>query len=378
MPRSPPLLLGTFVVLALALCPIDWRRVTSPLPLAPLLNHPVAALTRQSLHRLQAPFRAAVAAWFHAHPLSTTTPTDPDHPTLTPDSTLRTNNMVSPAGFQVTKRLSKARGHANHGWLDTYHTFSFADYYDPKYAEFGALRVLNEDRVQPQRGFGTHPHRMYEIFSYVVSGELEHKDNLQNVELIRRGDVQFTTAGTGVAHSEKNEHPDQWVHFLQVWVKPDNGYLNPGYVTRHFKDADKANRLLPFVSPYQDVQNAPTGEQSATVLPSTIGVHTDLYAYASILEPGQTVTHKVRPALKRVLSGKGASESSTATRRRAYLHVIDTHGAVTVTGSNDAQVAETKLAPGDGAFITELGSHDEIVLTNPTSDKAEFILFDLA
>ncbi|KAJ1923535.1 hypothetical protein IWQ60_005814, partial [Tieghemiomyces parasiticus] len=91
-----------------------------------------------------------------------------------------------------------------------------------------------------------------------------------------------------------------------------------------------------------------------------------------------TVTHKVRPALKRVLSGKGASKSSTTTRRRAYLHVIDKHGAVTVTGSNDAQVAETKLAPGDGAFITELGSHDEIVLTNPTSDKAEFILFDLA
>ncbi|KAJ1991332.1 hypothetical protein H4R33_001395 [Dimargaris cristalligena] len=269
--------------------------------------------------------------------------------------------------FQIAKRPSSERGHADHGWLNTYHTFSFADYYDPKYQEFGALRVLNEDRVKARRGFGTHPHRQYEIFSYIISGELEHKDSMGNIEVLQRGDVQFTTAGTGISHSEKNEHPSKPVHFLQIWTKPENSYLEPGYVTRRFQEADKRNRLQPFVSPYQDVVNALTTAETPTVLPDTIGIHTDLYAYSSILEPGQTVVHQVV---------KSQTPGSATRARRVYLHVIDKAGSLDVADGQSETT--TRLDKGDGAFITEVKPSGTIELANPSDKPVEFILFDLA
>ncbi|KAJ1975472.1 hypothetical protein H4R34_004321 [Dimargaris verticillata] len=271
------------------------------------------------------------------------------------------------AALTVVPRRSKARGHADLGWLNTYHTFSFADYYDPQFMEFGPLRVLNEDRVKAKTGFGKHPHREYEIFSYILSGELEHRDSLGNVEILKRGDVQFTTAGSGITHSEKNDHPNKTCHFLQIWVKPDFAYLDPGYVTQTFSDANKTNRLLPIVSPYLDTTNAPTDASSTTVLDNTIGVHTDLFTFACTLEPGQSVVHSVQsahPNRKAKSSGNGA--------RRLYLHVVDQTGAITIVDSN------TTLQAGDGAFVTEVKSRQTLELSNPTSEKVEFLLFDMA
>src|SRR5213079_1445594 len=129
----------------------------------------------------------------------------------------------------IAIRQSKQRGHANHGWLDTYHTFSFAGYYDPRHMGFGALRVINDDRVSPGRGFGMHPHDDMEILTYVLSGELAHKDSMGNVETLRANDLQRMTAGTGIMHSEYNASRTEPVHLLQIWIEPDTAGLKPGY-----------------------------------------------------------------------------------------------------------------------------------------------------
>ncbi|KAJ1976630.1 hypothetical protein H4R35_002618 [Dimargaris xerosporica] len=271
------------------------------------------------------------------------------------------------AALDVVPRRSKSRGHADLGWLNTHHTFSFADYFDAQFTEFGPLRVLNEDHIRAKAGFGMHRHREYEIFTYVVSGELEHRDSMGNVETLQRGDVQFTTAGSGIAHSEKNEHPHKACHLLQIWVKPDFPYLDPGYVTQTFSDAHKTNHLLPIVSPYSDPINAPTDRSSGTVLDDTIGIHTDLYTFACILEPGQSVVHRVQsahPNRKAKSGGKGT--------RRLYLHVVDKAGAVTMDDT------DTTLHAGDGAFVTKVQGRQTLTLSNPTSQKVEFLLFDMA
>ncbi|OJT07148.1 Quercetin 2,3-dioxygenase, partial [Trametes pubescens] len=150
--------------------------------------------------------------------------------------------------MKVIPRRSDERGQADHGWLKTFHTFSFAGYHDPQHEQFGPLRVINEDRVDPKTGFGTHAHREFEIFSYIVNGELEHRDSMGNVEIMKRGDLQMTSAGTGIRHSE-HSHGSKQVHFLQIWSVPSTRGLTPQYFTRHFTDEEKKDQWAHVVAP---------------------------------------------------------------------------------------------------------------------------------
>src|SRR2546428_1062039 len=177
----------------------------------------------------------------------------------------------------ILVRHAQERGRADYGWLDTRHTFSFADYYDPKYMGFRNLRVINEDRVQPGQGFPTHGHRDMEIVSYVLAGALEHKDSLGTGSVIRPGDVQRMSAGTGVRHSEYNHSKDEPVHFLQVWISPERQGLEPGYEQKHFSDGEKRGRLRLIAA------RDGTG--------GSVTIHADARVYAALLEPGQRVSH---------------------------------------------------------------------------------------
>jgi len=227
-------------------------------------------------------------------------------------------------------RKSCERGHANHGWLDTYHTFSFADYYDPAHMGFGPLRVINEDRVEPGRGFGTHGHRDMEIITYVLDGGLQHRDNLGNGSVIRPGDVQRMSAGTGVMHSEFNASERDPVHFLQIWIEPSARGVRPGYEQKHFAAGDNRGTLRLIASPGGD-------EGSVTI-------HQDARVYAADLAPDAAVAHRVEPG------------------RRAYVHVA--RGAVVLNG--------TPLEAGDGARIV-----DETALNLSALQESQMLLFDL-
>ncbi|HVY46741.1 MAG TPA: pirin family protein [Minicystis sp.] len=231
----------------------------------------------------------------------------------------------------ITVRPAGARGHADHGWLDSHHTFSFADYYDPKHMGFRALRVINEDRVQPGRGFGTHPHRDMEIVSYVLEGALEHKDSMGTGSVIRPGDVQRMTAGTGVLHSEFNASKSDLVHFLQIWILPEAARLAPSYEQKRFEDAEKKNRLRLVAS--RDGREG------------SITVHQDVALYAALLDAGAAVEHAVAPG------------------RHAWVQV--TRGAVTANG--------VALAVGDGAALS-----DEAALSLRATAPSEVLVFDLA
>ena len=228
-------------------------------------------------------------------------------------------------------RKSAERGHANHGWLDSYHTFSFADYHDPEHVQFGSLRVINEDRVQPGKGFGTHGHRDMEIVSYVLDGALEHKDSMGTGSIIRPGDVQRMSAGTGVTHSEFNASQSELVHFLQIWILPETTGLAPGYEQKHFELADKRNRLCLVASP--------DGRDGS------VTVRQDMYLYATILEDGAVATH------------------APGTGRRAYVFVA--RGSVELNG--------LALAAGDGARIT-----GEPKISLKGMPGAEVLIFDMA
>ena len=231
----------------------------------------------------------------------------------------------------ITVRKAGDRGRFDHGWLDTRHTFSFADYHDPSHMGFRGLRVINEDRVQPGQGFPTHGHRDMEIISYVLAGALEHKDSLGTGSVIRPGDVQRMSAGTGVRHSEFNHSPSESVHFLQIWILPHARGLEPGYEQKHFPEAEKRGRL-------RLVASREGADGSVTI-------HHDARVFAAILDPGQSVTHAL---------GDG---------RHAWVQVA--RGAVTLNG--------VALGPGDGAAV----SH-EPALTLVGAEPAEILLFDLA
>jgi redox-sensitive bicupin YhaK (pirin superfamily) len=230
----------------------------------------------------------------------------------------------------ITLRKAQDRGHADHGWLDSHHSFSFADYHDPSHMGFGPLRVINEDRVQPGTGFGTHGHRDMEILSYVLEGKLEHKDNMGNGSVIEPGDVQRMSAGRGVLHSEFNPSRDRPVHFLQIWILPAKTGIDAGYEQKRVSASDKRGRLHVIASP-DGGDNAVTIHQDATV-------------YAALLDGAESARHALAPG------------------RRAYVHVA--RGSVNVNG--------TPLATGDAAKIER---EKEIVLDNGRG--AEVLLFDL-
>jgi quercetin 2,3-dioxygenase len=230
----------------------------------------------------------------------------------------------------ITLRKSNDRGHANHGWLDSHHTFSFANYHDPAHMGFSDLRVINEDRVQPGQGFGTHGHRDMEIITYVLEGALEHKDSMGNGSVIRPGNVQRMSAGHGVRHSEFNASQTALVHFLQIWIEPNVTGIEPGYEEKHFSSDEKRGRLRLIA--------APDGSDGAVTL------HQDARVYAAVLDGAAAVTHELQPG------------------RPAYVHVA--RGAVSVNGQ--------PLGAGDGARIT-----DETRITFTAANDAEILLFDL-
>jgi len=227
-------------------------------------------------------------------------------------------------------RKSQERGRAEHGWLSSRHTFSFAEYRDPRHMGFGPLRVINEDRVQGGQGFGTHGHQDMEILSYVLGGALEHKDSMGNGSVLRYGDVQRMSAGTGVRHSEFNHSPDEPVHFLQIWLFPDRNGLAPSYEEKHFDVADKRGRLRLVASP--------DGREGSVL------VHQDASIYASILDGADRAEHAVR-------GGRGV-----------YVHVA--RGSVHVNGE--------LLSAGDALKATDV----EAVVLDRAND-AEVLLFDL-
>ncbi len=227
-------------------------------------------------------------------------------------------------------RRSHERGHANHGWLDSFHSFSFAGYHDPRHMGFGPLRVINEDRVAPGQGFGTHSHRDMEIISYVLEGALAHKDSMGNGSTLRPGDVQRMSAGTGVAHSEFNASEHEPVHFLQIWIEPDVRGVAPGYEEKRFDAAAKRGRLRLIASP--------DGRDGSVTL------HRNAFVYAALLDGTESASHPARPG------------------RRIYVHVV--RGEVEIDGE--------RLGPGDAMKITEPGP---VVLRD--GRDAEVLLFDL-
>jgi redox-sensitive bicupin YhaK (pirin superfamily) len=240
----------------------------------------------------------------------------------------------------ITVRRAGDRGRGDHGWLLTRHTFSFADYYDPRFMGFRALRVINEDTVAPGAGFPTHAHRDMEIVSYVLAGALEHKDSLGTGSVIRPGDVQRMSAGTGVRHSEFNHSAESPVHFYQIWIEPARRGLEPGYEQRRIPAAEKRGRLRLVAAP--DGSAALDGPATAG---GAVTIHQDARLYATVLERGESVAHAIAPG------------------RHAWVQVL--RGALALEGE--------PLAAGDGAAVTGTPS-----VTLVASAPAEALVFDLA
>jgi redox-sensitive bicupin YhaK (pirin superfamily) len=230
----------------------------------------------------------------------------------------------------ISLRKAGERGHADHGWLDSWHSFSFADYHDPAHMAFGPLRVINEDRVQPGMGFGTHGHRDMEIVSYVLDGELSHQDSMGNGSTIVPGDVQRMSAGRGVRHSEFNASKTVPVHFLQIWIEPARAGIDPGYEQKHVSAAAKRGQLRLIASP--------DGRDGS------VTVHQDTTIHAVLLDGAEAARHEL------------------AAGRRAYVHLA--RGNVRVNG--------TPLAAGDAAMI-----EDETAIVLDRGQAAEVLLFDL-
>jgi hypothetical protein len=237
---------------------------------------------------------------------------------------------VKTTATELKIRRAEERGHADHGWLNSRHSFSFANYYDPAHVGFRSLRVINDDRVAPGAGFGTHPHRDMEIFSYALEGTLEHKDSMGNGRQLKSGQIQLISAGRGITHSEFNPSDDEALHFLQIWIQPRERGLTPGYTEWHPRPehADAAKVLV----------ISPDGRDGSAT------IHQDADIYRIRLRRGETVTHELKP-------GRGA-----------WLHIAD--GALALNG--------VSLTTGDGASIEEPGT-----LRLTASGETEALLFDL-
>ncbi len=229
----------------------------------------------------------------------------------------------------TTIRKANERGHANHGWLDSYHTFSFANYYDPQWMGYRSLRVINDDLVMPGMGFGTHPHRDMEIITYVLSGALEHKDSMGNGRIIKPGEVQYMSAGSGVQHSEFNPSNEEAAHFLQIWVQPDQRGAKPRYAEKSMKEAAEGKLSLITSKAGRD---------------GSIAIRQDADLWLGKLGEGNRVSHALAPG------------------RHAFLHVAE--GEVSLNGK--------KLSGGDAAAIDEQGS-----LELTASKPSQVLLFDL-
>ncbi|MDJ0583059.1 pirin family protein [Crocosphaera sp.] len=230
----------------------------------------------------------------------------------------------------ITVRPSQARGHANFGWLDSKHTFSFGSYYDPNYLGFGNLRVINEDRVKAGKGFGPHSHRDMEILTYVLDGELEHKDSIGNGSIIRPGDVQRMSAGTGITHSEFNASKTKLVHFLQIWIIPNQKGVTPSYDQKHFSKQQKQGKLILVAS--SDGRD------------NSVKIHQDIDIFTSVLKKGDIINHKLN-------------------NQSAWLQMA----------KGSAKIHDATISEGDGATINQ---ESKIELT-AIADDTEIILFDL-
>jgi quercetin 2,3-dioxygenase len=228
-------------------------------------------------------------------------------------------------------RRAEERGHFDHGWLNTYHTFSFADYYDPAHKGFRGLRVINEDRVQPGEGFGTHPHRDMEIISYVLDGGLEHRDSMGNGSVIRPGEIQRMSAGTGITHSEFNASKNELVHFLQIWLLPTQRGIEPSYEQKVIDRKEQSGRLRLVASP--------DGEDGSVV------IHTDARVYAGLFEKD------------------AIAKRSIPQGRHAWVHIA----------RGKARINEQALSAGDGAALS-----DEPAVKVEGVDASEVLVFDLA
>lgn len=226
-------------------------------------------------------------------------------------------------------RRSHERGHFDHGWLDTYHTFSFADYHDPEQMNFRSLRVMNEDRIAPGMGFGTHGHRNMEIVTYVLSGALEHRDSMGNGEILRPGEFQRMSAGTGITHSEFNPSTEEPVHLYQIWILPERSGIEPSYEQRRFDDLKDQVRLVA----------SPDGSDGS------LTIHQDTRIYVGTLESSQVMTHQFAPG------------------RHGWIQVLRGH----------ALLDGERLEAGDGAAVSE-----QVELSIQATDTAEVMLFDLA
>jgi quercetin 2,3-dioxygenase len=232
----------------------------------------------------------------------------------------------------LTKRPSNERGHFDHGWLKTYHTFSFADYYDPANTQFHSLRVINEDRIAGGKGFGMHPHRDMEIVTYILSGAIKHEDSMGNSGVISAGDVQRMTAGTGIVHSEFNSFAEP-VHLLQIWMHPARAGLKPSYEQRTFHDQEKHNTLCRIAS--HDGRN------------DSLTIHQDATLYASVVSDGAEITH----------------------------HFIEGRAGFLQVARGKIVVNDIPLDHGDSLALEE---EHEIRILAPENGEAEFLLFDLA
>lgn len=242
---------------------------------------------------------------------------------------MRAYGVGNERNTMITLRKSDERGHANHGWLDSRHTFSFADYYDPAHERFRTLRVINEDRVAPEMGFSTHPHRDMEIITYVISGALRHRDSMGNTAVMRSGDVQRISAGSGIEHSEVNDSSTEPVHFLQIWIFPDHKSAKPDYAEKSFAKASPgALHLI----------TSKAGRKGS------IPINQDADLYFARLEKGETIRHELAP------------------KRHAWLQVI--RGGLDVNGH--------ALQAGDA-----LACSNESALAIAATESAEFLLFDL-
>lgn len=229
-------------------------------------------------------------------------------------------------------RQATDRGVANFGWLDSRHTFSFGHYYDPAHMGFGPLRVINEDRVQPGRGFDTHGHSDMEILSYVLDGALEHRDSLGNGSIIRPGDVQRMTAGTGVRHSEFNASQNESVHFLQIWILPERAGLEPGYEQQHFSEAERRSTLRLVAS--RD------GRDGA------VTIHQDVDLYATRLGTGEELTHRLAPGRKAwVQMARGHADINGIVLQAGDGVGFTDEGAISLRGRSDAEILLFDMTP---------------------------------